>query len=73
LNLKRNFLSIGRIIDEGIITLFNFNVYFIVTKKKSPYLLLKVLEISPQAYTFSLQNPKKVNLLETISMSQKND
>jgi hypothetical protein len=54
LNLKRNFLSIGRIIDESIITLFNFDVYLIVTQSKSPIVVAKGFrDKSTSLYIFS--------------------
>jgi hypothetical protein len=59
LNLKRNFLSISRIIDEGIITLFNFDVYLIITKSKSPIVVAKGFrDKSTRLYIFSPKSKK---------------
>jgi hypothetical protein len=59
LNLKRNFLSIGRIIGEGIIRLFNLDVYFIITKSKSPIVVAKGFrDKSTSLYIFSPKSKK---------------
>jgi hypothetical protein len=59
LNLKGNFLLIGRIIDEGIIILFNFEVYLIITNNKSPIVVAKGFrDKSTSLYIFSPKSKK---------------
>jgi hypothetical protein len=72
LNLKRIFFPIGRIIDEGIITLFIFYVYLVVTKSKSPILVPKGFkDKSTSLYIFSPKSKKGYFIGNYINVTKK--